>query len=215
MLRKFMGLLVCTLFVCAATAAVADVPDLDLSDADFITAPGVMVVLFNLPNATGADFSDARGVDGNDYDATVELFLRNANGDAIGSFPAEDMFLLPTPDAGGNFFACTNGTIADADTDAAGHTQWFNPMNAGGYTVLADDVTQCFISGAPLVGPGLALGFNSADITGDGNVNLSDIGAFATDFYGAYHFRSDFIFDVTLNLSDIGLLAQGNGTSCP
>lgn len=215
MLRKFMGLLVCTLFVCAATAAVADVPDLEQSDAQFVVDPGVMVVLFNLPNATGAPFTDARGVDGNDYDATVELFLRNVNGDPIGSFPAEDMVLLPTPDAAGNFFACTNGTIADADTDAAGRTQWALPMNAGGFTSLLDDVSQVYISGAPLVGPGVGLGYNSADITGDGNVNLSDIGAFATDFYGAYNFRSDFVFDVTLNLSDIGLLAQGNGASCP
>lgn len=216
MLRKLMGLLVCTLFVCAATAAVADVPDLELSQASFDAgAPGVQVVLFNLPNATGNPFTAARGVDGMDYDATIQLLLRNANNDPIGSFPAEDMWILPTPDAAGNFFACTNGTVADADTDAAGRTQWQNPLNAGGFTDGAADVTQVYISGAALVGPGLDVQYNSADITGDGNVNLSDIGLFSQDFYGTYNFRSDFVFDGTLNLSDIGLLAQGNGASCP
>jgi len=216
MLRKLMGLLVCTLFVCAATAAVADVPDLELSQAQFASGSiAVQVVVFNLPNGDGSTFVDARGTDGNDYDATIELLLRNANNDPIGSFPAEDMWIMPTPDTADNFFACTNGTIADADTDGAGRTIWQNPLNAGGYTDTGADVTQVYISGAALVGPGLDVQYNSADITGDGNVNLSDIGLFSQDFYGAYNFRSDFIFDGVLNLSDIGLLAQGNGASCP
>jgi hypothetical protein len=218
MLRKLMGLLVCTLFVCAATAAVADVPDLELSQATFDAGnppAGVTLVLWNLPGATGNPFTDARGDDGNDYDATIQLLLRNADNQPIPDFPQEDMWILPTPDAAGNFFACTNGTIADNDTDDAGRTQWQLPMNAGGFTDLAADITQCYISGAALVGPGLALGYNSCDLTGDGNVNLSDIGLFSQDFYGAYNFRSDFIFDGILNLSDIGLLAQGNGSGCP
>ena len=62
--------------------------------------------------------------------------------------------------------------------------------------------------------PPLNMRFNSADISGDGTVNLTDIALFATDFYGQYHYRSDFYWDGNLNLSDLGLLASSMGVEC-
>ena len=56
---------------------------------------------------------------------------------------------------------------------------------------------------------------NSPDITGDGQVSLHDLSQLATDFFGAYHFRSDLQRDGVINLSDVGRLAAGMGAQCP
>ncbi len=59
------------------------------------------------------------------------------------------------------------------------------------------------------------LSYNSPDMNGDGSVNLADMGMFSTDFYGEYHFRSDFFRDGAINLSDVGQLATSFGANCP
>jgi hypothetical protein len=117
----------------------------------------------------------------------------------------------------GGLVGCTGGTSADASTDALGATQWQAPLAAGGATSSTSDLTVVMINGAALTSNGgLAIAHNSADITADGQVNLSDVQAFAVDFYsGAYAFRSDFAFDAIVNLSDIVPLAQAMGGACP
>jgi hypothetical protein len=212
MLRKLMGLLVCTLVI-SATAAVAGVPDLDLSSAAIPSGTeGTQVTVYNLPNGNGVGFDEAKALGGATFDATITLTLLDGNGDAIPNFPFEDMWVQSSA---GTFFACTNGTTADANTDADGQTQWQNALLAGGFSDPASDVTQVYISGAPLNQPGLDVQYNSADLSGDGVVNLTDIGQFATAYFGAYAYKADFIWDGALNLSDIGRLAQGNGAACP
>lgn len=66
------------------------------------------------------------------------------------------------------------------------------------------------VTGAPVPNP-----FVSPDITGDGIVNLSDIGTFAQFFYGGFNPSADFNFDGVLNLADIGILAVHNGCVFP
>jgi hypothetical protein len=216
MLRKLMGLLVCIMVVSAATAAVADVPSPD-SPAVFLNGdPGVQVTVYNLPNANGAPFTEAYDIGGTQHDATIQLTVLNLDLNPIPNFAAEDCWLMPTDDNGdGSFFPCFNGTIADANTDGSGNTQWQNALGAGGYTDPSVDVTQVYISGTAINGPGFDVQFNSADVNSDGDVNLSDVGDFATDYFGAYNFRSDFVWDGDLNLSDVGNLATGFGAECP
>jgi hypothetical protein len=73
------------------------------------------------------------------------------------------------------------------------------------------------INGAALTSSGgLSIAHNSADINADGIVNLSDVQAFAVDFYDVvYNFKSDFAYDAIVNLSDIVPLAQAMGGTCP
>ena len=72
-------------------------------------------------------------------------------------------------------------------------------------------VNGTFADGGAL--PDLRL--NSSDIDGNGTVNLSDVQLFATDFYGSYDYRSDFVWDGVVNLSDIVPLARAMGADCP
>ena len=56
---------------------------------------------------------------------------------------------------------------------------------------------------------------NSADIDGNLAVDLTDIREFARDFYGTYAYRSDFVWDGMVNLSDLAALAPVFGAACP
>lgn len=213
MLRKLMGLLVCTMVISAA-AANAGVPDLTLSTAEAPGLPAEAVTVYCLPNGLGAEFTQAKvfGDGVTNYDATITLTLRDGNGDVIPNFPAEDMWI---DSSSATFFRCAQGTIADANTDAAGQTEWQNALFAGGYTAPGTDMVQVYINGGELNGAPFDVQFNSADVTGDGNVTLADIGGFAQNYYGAYAYRADLVWDGNLTLADIGRLAQGNGTACP
>ena len=52
-------------------------------------------------------------------------------------------------------------------------------------------------------------------MNGDLRVDLQDIAAFASAFFGVYDARADFDFNQVLNLGDIGILALENGATCP
>jgi hypothetical protein len=209
-----MGLLVCITVVSMAAMATADVPDLELSTAEYSgdTPPVGQAFLYNLPDGTGNSFDEATG-----GDATIELTLRNESGDPIANYPFEDLELQPTDVNGDDSFApCESGTVADANTDELGQTEWNDPLFAGGYTDPVVDIVQVYVSGAPLDGPGFNLQFNSSDVNSDGVVNLLDVSAFSTDFYGGLNpFESDFNHDGVVNLLDVSILASGFGAICP
>ena len=207
-----MGIFAATLILGSATFAIAGVPDLQLSSA---TGPAEACVLYNLPNADGASFDEAVAVVAFvPVDATIGLTLIDGLTAVIPNYPFEDLHLESSD---GGLVACPGGTTADADTDAAGYTQWQTPLAASGATSSTADLTVVMVNGAALTSNGgLPIAHNSADITKDGEVNLSDVIEFAGDFYGgSYVFRSDFAFDGILNLSDIIKLAQGMGAQCP
>lgn len=207
-----MGLFMCTLILGVASFATAGVPDLGNSEATMPNYSGVDALsLFNLPNGGGSSFDAAQLPDGTFADATIVVTIRDGNNDVIAGFPAADLWL---ESADGGMVACVGGAQADGDTDVDGVTDWNNPMNAGGFS-LAN--TYIMVSGDALtsVGSEMALYFNSADMNGDGIVNLADVGSFSTVFYGAYDFSADFFADGVVNLADVGLLATGIGGACP
>jgi hypothetical protein len=211
-LRKLMGLFVCTLILGVASFATAGVPDLDNSEATMPNYNGVDALsLFNLPSGGGSALTAAQLADGTVMDATIEVTIRDGNNDIIAGFPGEDVWLAS---ADGGLVPCVGGTSADADTDANGVTQWVNPLNAGGYSVATCHV---LISGDALTSAGsdMALHFNSADINGDQAVNLIDVGLFSGYLFGAYDYAGDFFFDGVVNLVDVGRMAVGLGGSCP
>ncbi|MBK9473789.1 MAG: hypothetical protein IPO18_16215 [bacterium] len=211
-LRKLTGVFSIALVI-AAASAMAGVPDLQLSTASTAAGVGVTPVMYNLPNGLGTTFANARST-GGVVNATITLTVLDGGGVPVANFSANDMWLEKEVVAStGNFAACTGGTTADLNTNASGVTTWAAPLRAGGWSTSK---TLVVINGAALTSnTGLILQHNSADINGDGNANLSDIPLFVADFYGAYSFRSDLLFDGIVNLSDIPRVASGVGAVCP
>ncbi len=211
-LRKITGLFVCALVIGTVAFATAGIPDPGETTATMPNAPVGALALFNLPNGGGNPFNAAQVMgDGALADATIEVIVEDVFGDVVVNFPAEDMWLISTD---GGMVPCTGGTIADQNTDDIGFTLWANPLLAGGH-----DTSFCkvIVNGLAVIGGDtpFALAFNSADITGDGVVNLADVGAFSGVLYGAYDFQADYFADGVVNLADVGRLALGVGTSCP
>jgi len=62
---------------------------------------------------------------------------------------------------------------------------------------------------------GLDIQVNSPDINGDLRVNLTDVVLFTMLYHGPYDYAGDFYYDGVLNLSDIVMMARGQGKTCP
>jgi hypothetical protein len=209
-----MGIFAATLIVCGASLATAGIPDLEESTAAAATT-GEELSLFCLPNGLGDTFDFAWSVPASpstpvQADATITLTLEDGGGFAIPNFPAEDLWLQWEDESA--LLKCTGGTIADFDTDALGQTTWNAALLVGGY---ANALLKVRVNGDPLVGSDIALSVNSADIDADNDVDIADVGLFATDFSAGVQYRSDFVTDKVLNIADVGKLATGLGASCP
>lgn len=189
----------------AASVAVAEIPDLDLSIASIAPAAEGSV-LYNRLNGAGYAFTAAHMPNGDVVDATITLTLVNYLGDPLEGHAAEDFWL--ETDANGLVYPA-NGTIADAPTNAAGITIWQQPLAAGGCTLGEGVVVM--IEGQPLNHAALNLAFVSADTNGDLTVNLSDLSTFASAYTGAYNACADLFFDGGVNLSDLSLFSQAYG----
>jgi hypothetical protein len=166
--------------------------------------------MFNIPNGGGSAFTGA-SIGGVEVDATITLTLVDGGDVPIANYPFEDCW-IESADSG--MAACTGGSTADFNTNANGVTVWVTPLQAGG---SSEALTVVMVAGSALTSSaGLAISHNSADLNGDGAVNLTDVPLFAGDFYGgSYAFRSDFAFDGSVNLSDVVKLAQALGANCP
>jgi len=152
----------------AASVANATIWDI-FCNVDYAYEGDEPVTLFNLPGGTGSPFTEARLPDGSVVDATLRVQIIDYMGDPVAYFPAEDLWLESTD---GGLVPCPGGVSADMDTDENGWTLWAEPLHAGGHSSA-----QCtmLINGMYAQGwVDLDLHFNSADITGDGTVNLSD-----------------------------------------
>ncbi|MGD9548196.1 MAG: hypothetical protein AB7V45_11720 [Candidatus Krumholzibacteriia bacterium] len=193
----------------AGASQPSGVPDLVLSTASCANptpqTPTVMVA----PDGGGAPFDQALLPDGTVVDATITLELKDGGGFPIFMYPFEDLWL---ESADGGLSPCLGGSIADANTDQNGETEWRNPLHAGGYS---EAVCLVMVSGSSLIGSDLALAFNSPDINGDGRVDLSDVGLLASDYHGGFAFRCDFYRNGRLDLADVGMFARSYGTTCP
>lgn len=184
----------------------------------FVTQPNTEEVsLFILPDATGAPFSAAVLLGGTETDARITVQLVDVNGIVpIPNFPAEDMWL--SSELATAHSCLTWGFTAESNTDDQGYTTFTMPLPGGGWS---DGPLWFYLNGNkashPLTGelPPLAMRFNSADISGNGSVDLADVPLFADDYYGAYAYRSDFNWDGALNLSDVTKMAISLGSSCP
>ncbi len=205
-----MGLAVCALIVGSAAFAVAGVPDLQQSTAVRAYGGVETLSLYSLPNGGGRTFAAAFLPGGAAGDATITLTLRDGLGVAIANFPFQDMWI---ESADGGLVSCGGNATADFNTDVNGVTSWNAPLFAG---KQSQALCLVMVNGDALTSNlGLQISFNSADINGDGVVNLSDGGFFTQDLFGAYSYRSDFNYDSAINVSDAGFMANGLGAACP
>ncbi len=172
------------------------------------------VSIFNVPGGFGRSFSQAVLYGGEFVDATILLRLVDDWGVPIPGFPSEDIWLdaeVATAQA------CPGGFQAHSVTDMDGQTFFTETLSGGGWT---EGPVWIYLNGMRasdqygVVHQPVPLRFNSADINGDGMVDLVDVAYFSSDFYGSYSYRSDFYWDGQLTLADVGLLAVGLGHSC-
>lgn len=181
---------------------------------------GEEVSLFILPDDSGSPLTEAMGFGGHDVDATILVGLVDSYYSPIPNFPLEDIWLegetttLSSCVGNQNY---THGFNPESNTDVNGETVFATSLAGGGWT---EGPVWVYLNGDRAMGPDwimhppVQLRMNSADISGDGLVNLSDVALFAENFFGGYHYRSDFYWDGVINLSDLGRLASGIGRSC-
>ncbi len=212
--RNIVGLVICVAALGVSTLGVAGVPDLVNSNAD-LPAGLPQVSVFLTPDGTGNLMTEARAITTpplDVVDATITVTLFDAGMNAVFAYPFEDMWLETTL---GGLVACTNGTLANANTDINGVTTFVGPFYAGGYSnKVAGELTQVIINGSPLVGEDLNVLFNSPDLFADGVVDLSDVSQFS-GYYGGTGYAADYFYDGSVNLSDLVLFSSSVNVVCP
>ena len=213
-----MGLFACALIIGMAVSATAGVPDLQTTTANtFYHTPVVdgglggteILSLYSVPNSTGKGFDEMFAPGAVVQDGTINIVLRDGFGIAIANFPFEDMWIAS---ADNGMIPCGGTATADLSTNALGETRWQNPLFAGGYS---EALCIVYINGDALTSNGgLAVTFNSGDISGDGVVNLTDAGFF-TGFLGTTTYAGDYNNDGGVNVQDAGFMNDALGGSCP
>jgi hypothetical protein len=183
---------------------------------DTVTIPAENEVsLFVLPDGTGSPLSSGMGFGGNEVDARVSVHLIDTEGYDIANFPFEDMWL--SSESTTVQYCGFVGFIAEMNSDYFGELVFSMPLAGGG---SSEGSIWFYLNGMrathPQNGelPPVSIRVNSADISADGLVNLTDVTLFAGDFYGDYRYRSDFYWDGAVDLSDLVKFAQGLGHNC-
>lgn len=158
-------------------------------------------------------------------DRAARVFLAGGvETQAVLSFPVAIMAGWPEPEtvpvewwSSGPEVLC-GGTTESVVRDQDGRVSLLPAMRGGGHR--GPDETGAISLWIPVcpnqmleIEEGVC--FNSPDINGDLAVNLSDVALFAADYHGAYDYRSDFIWDGALNLSDLVVLSRDLGGVCP
>lgn len=162
--------------------------------------------------------TEAMLLGGQTVDASIVVGVVNDEGLPIVNFAWQDIWLNPETDT---VFICNIpypwGFVSDSSTDDDGETTFATSLAGGGWT---EDPIYVYLNYSRAMSPDFVyfppvpLRINSPDINADGVVNLIDVSDFADDYFGAYHYRSDFWWDGVLNLSDVAKMTAGYGASC-
>jgi hypothetical protein len=206
--------MVCIICLGAASLSFAGQPD--HSQSLFVAASGTAEVsVFCAPNGGGKALTEAKLEAGGTVDATITVTLNDAGGNPIFLYPFEDMWL--ETDMGG-MVPCNGGTTADFSTDINGQTTFSAALFAGGCSNrVAGEGCVVMVNSLPITGsPALPILFNSGDMNGSLQVDLTDTIAFVPVYTGGtYSYTVDFFFDGQLNLSDLIFYAGSLNSMCP
>lgn len=171
------------------------------------------ITLLVVPDGSGPGFAEARCDDGSVWGRPLRLrpffYVWGGGPDPqfAPGFPAEDALLVS--DDG---LPCPGGSIPDGPADAEGWLTWTNPVAAGG--AMAGATVRLWTLGLAF-DEALPITFTSPDLTGDDQVNLSDIAVFTQELGGGAGSAADLNADGVVNLSDIALFVPAIGAVCP
>jgi len=185
------------------------------------TAAPALASVFTAPNGSGNAINNCMTLGVSNVDATITLTVLDIYGTPVVAYPREDMW-LETSLLG--LLPCTDGTIADADTDVSGQTTFSAAVYAGGGSAYVpptvSETTIVVIDGTPLAQPGLEILFNSGDLSMDRIIGVQDTALFKPLYVdattnGTYYYEIDYYFDGAVTLSDLVLFAGTMNTTCP
>jgi len=176
--------------------------------------------IYVLPDGSGPPLTEA--FDGEVIrDGSIRFWLGDEICSPVANFPREDLWISP---GGDHWDGCSNvsyyGGIANPDdnTDVWGFAQYSQPLRGGGWSegpfvlyINGEEFGLCDYADGYNPVP---MRFNSPDINADLQVGVADVALFAQDYYGGYHYRSDFRADGVLTLADVAILAESLGANC-
>lgn len=215
--------LVIVVVVFASGAAFAQMfPVAQKCSVNLNTSGTLPLSMYLLPNGSGTPFSACYDANGTVVVATIVVTLVDANGNRAINVPASSVRI---EQSGSPLSWCSDTfypppahapNMADGPSNLSGQSIFTLAYHGGGFLPGPLQVWVKEVNGNwSLVPSTLPVTFNSADITGDLAVNLGDVGIFAADYFGAYHYRSDFNNDSSVNLTDVQLLSNAIGITCP
>ncbi|MBU8871407.1 MAG: hypothetical protein KOO60_11135 [Gemmatimonadales bacterium] len=191
----------------ALSWATPGVPDPEQSNVETGLVEDVSLVVS--PNGSGTPLTEAKNFQGQILDATVIITFRDSEGFPVLNMPAEDIWM--ESECGS---LCFGNISSEQGTDINGQLFFQNPLFAGG---CCEEYSLWISYNGVHIGEGTIpfIRYNSPDMNGDLEVNLTDVSSFASHFYSSYSYCADFKWDGVLNLLDVGILAGHIGSSCP
>lgn len=187
-----------------ASMAMAGIPD-----PAQCTATAGSGCLRVVPDGTG----DALGTSG----LTVSVTVVDGGGNAVQNYPFQDVNLVDNA-GGAEISLCTAQWPAALNTNASGQTTITGAGFGGGQT---QNGMRVALSGVPITGSvAMTIDVKSADIDGNGAVNLTDWSSLSFGFVQFYQtagidFEIDLNCDGNENLVDVSKFAIDNGAVCP
>ena len=149
-----------------AGAALGD-PDLTLSTA--VTAAFEPVSVCTYPDGGGHPLENCFAFGGEEIDATVTLTLVDAMADPIPDYPREDLWIETSL---GGLALCTDGSLADADTDFNGQPDVWEQYGAERTIGRQVDRDQDGVRDAFFSYQGDLLVRDEQDMDGDGSIDV-------------------------------------------
>ena len=181
----------------------------DINNCDISTRATVDVSIMICPECDGNSFGAAFAFGGALTDATLEVYIRNNEGQPLDGIAADNIWI----DADGVTW-CTAGNIADFDTGdpnetlLSGYTEFALPPCGGG---CSENFTLGgFLAPNTPFNENLLphIKFNSPDTNGDLIVDLIDLSAFAAAYFAPATYCFDFFWDGEMGLQDLALFSQ-------
>lgn len=160
------------------------------------------------PEGGGARLDRVYAYGGAIVDATIEIWVRDTDGEPVAFVPAEDLYL-----AGPGLGFCRFFNSADSMTNRDGYTYMQRALQA--YGAMAEPQLGVYYAGDLLGGNVLPyVRVNSPDLSANGKVDLADVGRFSAIYHGQYDYAADFVWDGIVNLADVSQLAIQMGRHC-
>ena len=175
------------------------------------------VSIWILPDGTGLPLDQAQGLGGGTVSLSIQVQLVDSTGSPVTTVEPDEVWI---EDLLGEVSFCLPGWHPDVWNQAAGEF-FFTQPPAGGGSRPHDNNNPFLVKACnvPLYDTVLNLAVNSPDINGDLVVDLVDLSLFGQDFFrqdfhGVYAYRSDFVWDGTVDLLDLAVFGSAMGIQC-